>query len=163
MIYLGGSPLKGGSLSELPKTACLNTVLIRNQSFWGRFLLDFIRRIHLSKHEGFQHETHRHWKIQWVFQRYEKSLASYSYCEIHCFFLWGVISSIYHLDMHWENIAAEQEVGHESASHESFKHENPRKYMGNGMRWGNMKNPVGEHGRVFSIQFSMGEHEKHWG
>ena len=34
-LFVGGTPLKGGSLSELPKTAFLNLILIRNRSFGG--------------------------------------------------------------------------------------------------------------------------------
>ena len=34
-LFVGGTALKGGSLSELPKTAFFNTFLIRNRSFGG--------------------------------------------------------------------------------------------------------------------------------
>ena len=34
-LFVGGTALKGGSLSELPKTAFFNKNLIRNRSFRG--------------------------------------------------------------------------------------------------------------------------------
>ena len=32
-LFVGGTALKGGSLSELPKTSFFNKILIRNRSF----------------------------------------------------------------------------------------------------------------------------------
>ena len=34
-LFVGGTALKGGSLSELPKTAFFNKISIRNRSFGG--------------------------------------------------------------------------------------------------------------------------------
>jgi hypothetical protein len=38
-LFVGGTPLKGGSLSELPKRAFFNKILIRNRSSGGWFFL----------------------------------------------------------------------------------------------------------------------------
>ena len=35
LLFVGVTPLKGGSLSELPKTTFVNQILIRNRSFGG--------------------------------------------------------------------------------------------------------------------------------
>ena len=43
LLFVGGTPLKGGSLSELPKTAFFNYIVIRNRSFGGCDFFQFWR------------------------------------------------------------------------------------------------------------------------
>ena len=42
VLFVGGTPFKGGSLSELPNTAFLNEILTRNRSFGDVFFPPFL-------------------------------------------------------------------------------------------------------------------------
>ena len=51
-LFVGGTALKGGSLSELPKTSFCNKILIRNRSFgkWFFFCLGLLKFNRWTKH-----------------------------------------------------------------------------------------------------------------